>query len=160
MDQETALKILKTGQNVFLTGSAGTGKTFVLNKYISYLKDREVFPAVTAPTGVAASHLDGQTLHSFFGLGIKENINDYDLDNILQTKYLHNRLSKLKILIIDEISMVSPEIFEALDKILRAFKFSPEPFGGVQVVLSGDFFQLPPVSKTRKKIKFVWQTEL
>lgn len=160
MSQTLTLDILKSGQNVFLTGSAGTGKTHILNEYIKYLKKKEINPAVTAPTGIAASHLNGTTIHSFFGLGIKTNINDIDLDNLLQTKYIHARLTKLKVLIIDEISMVSPEIFQSLDKILRTFKFSPEPFGGIQVVLAGDFFQLPPVSKIKKDLKFVWQTEL
>ena len=67
---------------------------------------------------------------------------------------MHARFSKLKILIIDEVSMISPEIFSSMDKILKAFKFSNEPFGGVQVILSGDFFQLPPVSRERKAKRF------
>jgi ATP-dependent DNA helicase PIF1 len=71
-----------------------------------------------------------------------------------QKKYLNERFAKLKILIIDEVSMISPEIFSSMDKILKAFKFSNEPFGGVQVVISGDFFQLPPVSKERKVKRF------
>ena len=82
MNQELALEILKSGKNVFLTGSAGTGKTFVLNDYIEYLQNHKINPAVTAPTGIAASHLDGTTIHSFFGLGIKENITEFDLDNL------------------------------------------------------------------------------
>lgn len=160
MKQEIAFGILKTGRNAFLTGSAGTGKTYLLNQYIQYLKERGIKPAILAPTGIAASHIGGMTIHSFFGIGIREDIDEYFLDRLLQKEFLYNRLKKLKVLIIDEISMVSPELFVSMDKILRAFKSSDKPFGGIQLVLSGDFFQLPPVSKAAKKIKFSWQTEL
>lgn len=160
MKQETALDILKTGKSVFLTGSAGTGKTHLLNQYIKYLKERKVNPSVVAPTGIAASHLKGSTVHSFFGLGIREKIDDFFLDSILQRKYLNDRFSKLKVLIIDEVSMVSPDVFSSMDKILRAFKFTNEPFGGIQIILSGDFFQLPPVSSNMLGKKFAWQTSV
>lgn len=158
MNQETAFGILKTGRNVFLTGSAGTGKTYLLNRYIQYLQERDIKPAITAPTGIAASHIGGMTIHSFFGIGIREEINDYILDLMQQKEFLYRRLGAIKVLIIDEISMVSPELFISIDKILRAFKNSAKPFGGIQLILSGDFFQLPPVSKAAKNIKFAWQT--
>ncbi|MEF3692125.1 MAG: helix-turn-helix domain-containing protein [Candidatus Moraniibacteriota bacterium] len=160
MKQAIALKILASGANVFLTGSAGTGKTFVINKYIRYLRERGVEPAIVAPTGIAASHIGGKTIHSFFGLGIRENIEDYYLRWLKKQPFLEKRFKYLKVLIIDEISMVSPELFGSMDRILRAFKENEKPFGGVQVVLSGDFFQLPPVAKGPRQIKFVWQTEL
>ncbi|MDP3043325.1 MAG: PIF1 family DEAD/DEAH box helicase [bacterium] len=158
MNQEIAFGIFKTGRNIFLTGSAGTGKTYLLNQYIQYLQERDIQPTITAPTGIAASHIGGMTIHSFFGIGIKEWIDDYFLDCLLQKEYLYRRLRAMKVLIIDEISMVSPELFVSVDKILRAFKNSDKPFGGIQIILSGDFFQLPPVSKTAKNIKFAWQT--
>lgn len=151
MNQEIAFGIFKTGRNIFLTGSAGTGKTYLLNQYIQYLQERDIQPTITAPTGIAASHIGGMTIHSFFGIGIKEWIDDYFLDCLLQKEYLYRRLRAMKVLIIDEISMVSPELFVSVDKILRAFKNSDKPFGGIQIILSGDFFQLPPVSKTAKK---------
>ncbi len=156
--QTTALNILKTGNNVFITGSAGTGKTYLLNQFIFYLKSRKILPTIVAPTGIAASHLQGQTIHSFFSLGIRDSIDDYYIESLLEKKYLQTRFSKLKVLIIDEISMVSPEIFTCLDKILRAFKENDIPFGGVQTVLSGDFFQLPPISKFPKDKRFAWQS--
>jgi ATP-dependent DNA helicase PIF1 len=156
--QNTALNILKTGNNVFITGSAGTGKTYLLNQFIFYLKSRKIIPTIVAPTGIAASHLQGQTIHSFFSLGIRDTIDDYYIESLLEKKYLQTRFSKLKVLIIDEISMVSPEIFSSIDRILRAFKNNDIPFGGVQTILSGDFFQLPPISKVPKDKRFAWQS--
>ena len=159
MKQHTALNILKSGKNVFITGSAGTGKTYLLSQYIQYLKERRIHPTIVAPTGIAASHLKGQTIHSFFALGIRDTVVDNGyVGFLLEKSYLKSRFSKLKVLIVDEVSMVSPEIFSSMDKILRAFKNNPEPFGGVQVVISGDFFQLPPVSKEFKEKRFAWQS--
>ena len=158
MKQKTALDILKSGKNVFITGSAGTGKTYLLNLYTQYLKERRVYPTIVAPTGIAASHLGGQTIHSFFALGIRESIDEGYVDFLLDKKYLKTRFSKLKLLIIDEVSMISPELFSSMDLILRGFKGTDAPFGGVQVVISGDFFQLPPVSKVPKEKRFAWQS--
>lgn len=159
MKQKTALDILKSGKNVFITGSAGTGKTYLLNLYTQYLKERRVYPTIVAPTGIAASHLGGQTIHSFFALGIRDSIDEGYVDFLLDKKYLQTRFSKLKLLIIDEVSMISPEIFSSMDLILRGFKGTDAPFGGVQVIISGDFFQLPPVSKVAKDKRFAWQSE-
>ena len=156
--QKTALKILKSGQNVFLTGSAGTGKTYVLNEYIHYLKSRKIIPTIVAPTGIAASHLNGQTIHSYFSLGLRDSVDDSFISSLLDKKKLQTRFKKLKVLIIDEISMVSPNIFSAMDKILQAFKENKEPFGGIQVVLSGDFFQLPPILQSNDSKRFSWQS--
>jgi len=156
--QNTALNILKTGNNVFITGSAGTGKTYLLNQFTFYLKSRKIIPTIVAPTGIAASHLQGQTIHSFFSLGIRSEIDDYYIESLLEKKYLQTRFSKLKVLIVDEISMVSPEMFSAMDRILRAFKNNNNPFGGVQTILSGDFFQLPPISREPKDKRFAWQS--
>jgi len=156
--QNTALDILKSGKNIFLTGSAGTGKTYILNQYILYLKSRKIIPTIVAPTGIAASHLQGQTLHSYFSLGIRNSIDEYFIENLLDKKYLQTRFAKLKVLIIDEISMVSPSIFSAIDMIIQAFKNNTEPFGGIQVILSGDFFQLPPILRGFQEKRFAWQS--
>lgn len=159
MKQTTALEILKSGKNVFITGSAGTGKTYLLRYYIQYLKERRIYPSIVAPTGIAASHLKGQTIHSFFALGIRDTVVDNGyVAFLLEKSYLKTRFAKLQVLIIDEVSMVSPEIFASMDKILRSFKNNPEPFGGIQVIISGDFFQLPPVSKEPKEKRFAWQS--
>lgn len=171
MKQSTAVKVLAAGHNVFLTGAPGAGKTHLLNRFIRYLRDREVPVAITAPTGIAATHIGGITLHSWSGLGIREDINEDVIENLLKKSYLRKRFEKTKVLIIDEISMLSPRLFEAVDALLQNIRFSNEPFGGIQVVCTGDFFQLPPVvkpvygeaedfSQDEDDIppKFVWQT--
>lgn len=161
MEQSTALDILKMGRNVFLTGAPGTGKTYVLNKYVRYLRDNGVFPVLTAPTGIAASHIGGMTIHSAFGLGHIDSVpSPAYLKKALGKPLVKRRLEGMKVLIIDEVSMLSPELFDTMDLMLRMAKGVEEPFGGVQLVLSGDFFQLPPVSRERRDIRYVWQTNL
>ena len=160
MTQETALHIMKTGKNVFLTGAPGSGKTYTLNAYLDYLKKHGIDVAITAPTGIAASHIGGTTLHSFFGIGIKESLSQYDIENLTEKKYIWDRLKNLKVLVIDEVSMLSPALFESIDAVLKTFKFSHEAFGGIQVILVGDFFQLPPISKNTERKKFIFQTDV
>ena len=116
MLQTTALKILKSGANVFLTGSAGAGKTYVINQYIAYLRDHGVPLAITASTGIAATHIDGQTIHSWSGLGIKDFLTDKDLDKIAKRKVVRERIEKVKVLIIDEISMLSLQNLECINQ--------------------------------------------
>ncbi|MFT5513787.1 MAG: ATP-dependent exoDNAse (exonuclease V) alpha subunit [Bacteroidia bacterium] len=159
MQQEKALAILKSGRNVFLTGSAGTGKTFVLNKYIQYLKERKIPVAVTASTGIAATHMNGQTIHSWCGMGVKDSIHQVDLRKLGEKKYIQKNVQNARVLIIDEISMLHKNQLQMVDEILIHLKSSFEAFGGLQVVLSGDFFQLPPVTKNeetnREKFAFM-----
>ncbi|XKT74895.1 MAG: AAA family ATPase [Patescibacteria group bacterium UBA2103] len=150
MRQADALNILKAGRNVYLTGAAGSGKTYVLNQYISYLKDRGISVAITASTGIAATHIGGVTIHSWSGMGIKETLSEADIDQMVQKEHLFKRYEKTKVLIIDEVSMMHPEMFDALDRLARAMKMVDAPFGGIQIVLSGDFFQLPPVTKNAR----------
>ncbi|MEQ8470888.1 MAG: AAA family ATPase [Marinoscillum sp.] len=159
MEQETALSILKTGQNVYLTGSAGTGKTYLLNQYIEYLRVREVTVAITASTGIAATHIGGQTIHSWSGIGIKDEINTKDLERIGKNRQTVSRIKNTQVLIIDEISMLSGKVLTGINIIMKHFKSNQAAFGGAQVILSGDFFQLPPVSKAqlsnREKFAFM-----
>ncbi len=161
MLQEKALAILKSGKNVFLTGSAGTGKTYVLNEYISYLKERKVPVAVTASTGIAATHMNGMTIHSWAGIGVKEFITQSNLISMKSKKYLRDHIERVKVLIIDEISMLHKNQLNAVDVVLRYFKNNEDAFGGIQVVLSGDFFQLPPIGNQGEtsKEKFSFMSE-
>lgn len=147
MKQETALKLLKAGENVFLTGSAGAGKTYTLNQYINYLKARKVPVAITASTGIAATHMNGMTIHTWAGIGIKDFLSDADLKNMKERKYLKEHLENAQVLIIDEISMLHAKQLNLVNQVLKYFKESDDAFGGVQVIVAGDFFQLPPVGK-------------
>lgn len=156
MTQEQALSILKSGQSVFLTGSAGTGKTYVLNQYIQYLKARKVPVAVTASTGIAATHMNGMTIHAWSGIGIKDSLTPKDLLSMEKKKYLSDHLSDAKVLVIDEISMLHRNQLDMVHIVLQHFKGNQEPFGGVQLIASGDFFQLPPVGNEPVSKKFAF----
>ena len=147
MTQFEALKILKTGTNVFLTGEPGSGKTHTVNEYVAFLRNQGIEPAITASTGIAATHIGGMTIHSWSGIGIKKKLDKYDLDRITSSEYITKRVRRAKILIIDEVSMLPPETLSMVDAVCREIKQNDEPFGGLQVVLVGDFFQLPPVVK-------------
>lgn len=150
MRQSTALTLLKSGRNVFLTGSAGAGKTYVVNQYIEYLRERNVPVAVTASTGIAATHMNGMTIHAWSGIGIKDKLTSQDLRNMKTKKYLKDKLEGAKVLIIDEISMLHKNQLELVNTVLKFFKDPTRAFGGVQVILSGDFFQLPPVGNANE----------
>lgn len=147
MTQNEALEILKMGGNVFLTGAAGSGKTYVLNEYIKYLKDNYVEVAVTASTGIASTHLNGMTIHAWSGLGIKDRLTDADIDDLMEKQYLHKRFLRTKVLIIDEISMLHHYRLDMIEWICRSFKHNDRPFGGMQIIVCGDFFQLPPITR-------------
>jgi hypothetical protein len=147
MKQQEALDILKLGNNAFITGMAGSGKTHLLNQYIDYLQQHKVGVAITASTGIAATHLGGQTIHSWSGLGIKDSLNKHDIEVLSEKSYLRKRYANTDVLIIDEISMLHHFRLDLVDKIAREMKGVDMPFGGMQVILCGDFFQLPPVSR-------------
>ncbi len=160
MKQTQALDILKMGKNVFLTGSAGSGKTFVLNKYINYLKKHKVGVGVTAATGIAATHLNGTTIHSWSGIGIKDKLSNHDIKELFKKSYLRKHFLNSDVLIIDEISMLHAHQLDLINNLCQAFRKSIQPFGGLQVVLSGDFFQLPPISKNNNPVRWVTQSEI
>lgn len=186
-EQKVAAKLILSGNNVFLTGNAGTGKSFVL-KYIiqefSKLHGSEKI-AVTAPTGIAAINICGQTIHSFAGIKlgiipfyfisiiislsffffffplIANNINPISLySKVKKDASAVERWKNCKVLIIDEISMLNIELFEALDFIARTIRENDSPFGGIQIIAVGDFAQLPPVVKERDNLKFCFESPL
>lgn len=161
MTQAEALKILKTGANVFLTGEPGSGKTFVTNEYVWYLKQAKVEVAVTASTGIAATHLGGRTVHSWSGIGVRTKLDKYDLDRIASTERIVRRIENAHILIVDEISMLSADTLSMIDAVCREVRRAGDKaFGGLQAVFVGDFFQLPPVTERGEGIaaKFAYES--
>lgn len=158
MTQGEALSILKSGANVFLTGEPGSGKTHTINEYVSYLRDHNIEPSITASTGIAATHIGGMTIHSWSGIGIQKNLSPYDIDRIASIEYIGKRISRAKVLIIDEISMLPARMLNDIGKVCKAVRQSDEPFGGLQIILVGDFFQLPPVAKEGESMAFAYQS--
>ncbi len=158
MTQETALSILKTGANVFLTGEPGAGKTYVINKYIQWLEAAGLNVAVTASTGIAATHIGGLTIHSWSGVGARDSLNAYDLDQIVSKERLVKRIKKTHVLIIDEISMLDGKMLDMVDIICRTIRTSAEAFGGMQVVCVGDFFQLPPIARQGDMMRYAFES--
>lgn len=147
MTQSDALSILKTGVNVFLTGEPGSGKSHTVNEYVAYLKSHGIEPAITASTGIAATHIHGMTIHAWSGIGILNSLSPEDLDRIATREYLVKRIQPAKVLIIDEISMLSAHTLDMVEAVLREVRQTPEAFGGLQIILVGDFFQLPPITR-------------
>ncbi len=147
MTQDTALEILKTGANVFLTGEPGSGKTHTVNAYVKYLREHDINPSITASTGIAATHIGGMTIHSWSGIAVRNVITERDLEEMEQRETLMKRLNTARVLIIDEISMLDGKLLGLVDQVLRALRRNDDAFGGVQVVLVGDFFQLPPIAR-------------
>lgn len=147
MTQTTALKALKQGYNIFLTGAAGSGKTFVLNKYIEHLKKRDISVAVTASTGIAATHMNGMTIHAWSGMWVLNSLSESELKKIGRNARVRKRIKLAKVLVIDEVSMLHAYQLDMIDAICRRFLDRHKPFGGLQVVLCGDFFQLPPIQE-------------
>ena len=146
-EDDTYLKILtllKNGENVFLTGFAGTGKSYILNKLKEYFKKKLT---ITSTTGIAAVNVKGQTLHSWAGVGLCRNTVYNTVEKIKKRPTQYRQIMNCKILAVDEISMLNIEAFEYINEVLREVRECNDPFGGIQVFFIGDFFQLPPVEK-------------
>lgn len=158
MKQTEALSILKTGANVFLTGEPGSGKTHTVNAYVSWLRSHGIEPAITASTGIAATHVKGMTIHSWSGIGIEWRMTPEVVDRVASKEHVARRIQKTKVLIIDEVSMLSGEVLSLVDAVAREVRRNERPFGGMQVVLVGDFFQLPPVSSSKNETTFAFQS--
>lgn len=169
-EQRSVLNLVaEQKKSVFFTGSAGTGKSVLLRETIKVLRDRYKREpdrvAVTASTGLAACNVGGVTLHSFAGIGLgKEPVPEL-VKKIKRNSKAKNRWIRTKILIVDEVSMVDGDLFDKLEAIARAIRNNGRPFGGIQLVITGDFFQLPPVPDYGKVAKFsfdaaTWNTSI
>ncbi|MEI7682904.1 MAG: PIF1 family ATP-dependent DNA helicase [Candidatus Saccharibacteria bacterium] len=145
MTQDQALAVLENGQSALLTGAAGTGKTYLLNKFVKRARKAGKNVAVTATTGLAATHLNGTTIHAWTGIGIHDELPKNFGQNI--SKQRRDLINKADILIIDEISMLHDYRLDMINQAVQKARGNSEPFGGLQVVLCGDFFQLPPINR-------------
>lgn len=147
MTQAEALAILKTGANVFLTGEPGAGKSYTVNAYVAWCRSHGISVSVTASTGIAATHIGGMTIHSWSGIGIRSSLSEYDLRDMARNDKLVKRIKGTHVLVIDEISMLDARMLTGVDRVCRAIREPFLPFGGMQVLFVGDFFQLPPVDR-------------
>ncbi len=151
-EQARAVDLIKEGRNVFLTGVAGTGKSLVLKKALEYIKetyDYDEYVAV-APTGSTAVVLEGQTVHSFAGIGIPKVYTDFR--KMKTNKRIKKRWENLKVLILDEVSMISGEFFDSLSRIVSDIRKDSRPFGGIQLIVCGDFLQLSPITPRKWEV--------
>jgi len=144
-----------SGTNVFLTGAPGAGKTYVLNQFVKRAERAGKKVAVTASTGIAASHLGGNTIHSWSGLGILDELLPEDLQRLAGSERLQKRYRAADILVIDEISMLHGKRLDMINQLAKVLRASDEPFGGLQIIIVGDFFQLPPVTRGSDQFDFV-----
>jgi len=149
MTQDEALAILESGQSVLLTGAAGTGKTYLLRRFIRRARQDGKAVSVTATTGLAATHLNGATIHAWAGIGVQDELGKMHLQKI--SKQRRDILGKTDVLVIDEISMLHDFRLDMVDEVLRHVREDSAPFGGIQVVLCGDFFQLPPINRQESR---------
>jgi ATP-dependent exoDNAse (exonuclease V) alpha subunit len=149
MDQKLALEIMLNGEHVLLTGAAGSGKTYVLNEFIKRAKADGKHVSVTATTGLAATHLGGNTIHSWSGIGVRDELHKDFADHLLKGR--RDIIASTNVLVIDEISMMHDFRLDMVDKVARTVREDERPFGGIQVILCGDFFQLPPINRSDSK---------
>ncbi|MEO6760928.1 MAG: HRDC domain-containing protein [Candidatus Saccharimonadales bacterium] len=155
MRQLQALRIMMEGGSVFLTGAPGAGKTHTLNEFIRRATRAGKNVAVTASTGIAATHIGGTTIHSWSGLGIKDTLSEWDMDRIKSNARLIKRYNAVDILVIDEVSMLHGHRLNMINEVSKLLRKNDQPFGGLQVILVGDLFQLPPISRGPDQVDFV-----
>ncbi|XP_030061422.1 ATP-dependent DNA helicase PIF1 [Microcaecilia unicolor] len=155
-EQSLVLSAVLDGKNVFFTGSAGTGKSYLLKKIIGSLPPESTY--ATASTGVAACHIGGTTLHAFAGIGSGKASLDQCID-LANRPGVRQHWLNCQHLVIDEISMVEGEYFDKLEAVARAVRRRDDPFGGIHLIICGDFLQLPPVMKVNEETKFCFQAK-
>ncbi|OAP62738.1 hypothetical protein AYL99_01965 [Fonsecaea erecta] len=161
-EQKAVVKaVMDEGKSVFFTGSAGTGKSVLMRAIISklkhkYRKDPDRI-AITASTGLASCILEGQTLHSWSGIGLGKEPAPELVKKIRRNQKSRQKWLRTKVLIIDEVSMVDGLLFDKLEQVARTIRNNGRPFGGIQLVVTGDFFQLPPVPDKNTTAKFVFE---
>lgn len=151
------VEYIEEGKNVFVTGNAGTGKSYLLNKLKKKYGDKL---ELTSTTGLAAVNIKGVTIHSWAGVGICNKDISKCVKDILIKKPIATKIRKCKMLAIDEISMMQGNTFSYIDLVLRQVRGNSKPFGGIQLLLFGDFFQLPPVEENEEGKDFCFETDV
>jgi len=154
---DISLEMLQSGKNIFITGGAGVGKSYLLNKLKEHFKESLI---LTSTTGISALNIGGQTLHSWCGIGIADNPIDVTVKSIKKNPVLYKQLIMCRLLAIDEISMLDNYTMEYVDAVLRKIREQDTVFGGIQVILVGDFFQLPPVIKKESDRNFCFTSQI
>lgn len=161
---------MQSGKPIFLTGEPGSGKTYTIDQFRAWMRDNGKHYAICASTGIAATHIKGNsgTIHAFLGLGkhvkyaADRALTEAEVEDILSNSWTRARICAADILIVDEVSMLSAHFIDNMHAIMdsagRNF-MSNEPFGGAQMIFVGDFYQLPPVNKTKNDTKFAWEAD-
>lgn len=147
------------GRNLFLTGPAGTGKSYAAGLLFKFLDEMQIFYGKTATTGVAALNIGGTTIHSWSGMGLADDNGMELLDKVASNSKAVNRIKHCKVLVIDEVSMAKSELMDKLDIVCQFVRDNERPFGGIQVVFVGDFLQLPPVFTKFEKEAFAFDSQ-
>lgn len=155
MKQAQALGVMLGGDSTFLTGPPGAGKTYVLNQFVKRAVKTGKTVAVTASTGIAATHIGGTTIHSWSGLGIRDELGARDKQQLAGNSRLVKRYNATDVLVIDEVSMLHGRRLDMVNEACKLLRKSERPFGGLQVVLVGDLFQLPPVNRGNDTMDFI-----
>jgi ATP-dependent DNA helicase PIF1 len=155
-EQLNAVERVKLGNNIYLSGVGGSGKSYTLTNIVNWAQSNQKQIATTASTGTAAYLIKGRTIHSYLGIGLgKKSAEELAVYVKYNRPYIVKKLRTLDILIIDEISMINDELFDKISKFLQIIRNCAKSFGGIQVILCGDFAQLPPTERTQKKYCFL-----
>ncbi|MFT6220460.1 MAG: ATP-dependent exoDNAse (exonuclease V) alpha subunit [Myxococcota bacterium] len=146
-EQKEAVYAIEDGESIFVSGSAGTGKSYLLQYLKTNYSDHGLH--ITASTGIAAVNVGGQTLHSWAAIGLGNLPAEQIIENLFSAKFsrVRRKLKLAKMLAIDEISMISAPVFDLINELLKAIRQNDKPFGGLQLILFGDFLQLPPINR-------------
>ena len=156
--QQQAIELFNQGQNLFISGGAGSGKSHLLQFFKRYFS--QLGMEITASTGVSAINVGGSTIHSFSGIGLGNLPLEQSIENIMLAKMsrVRRKIRQTNILAIDEISMISSSTLDLIDQVFREVRENNKPMGGMQIIFFGDFLQLPPISRYNENFDFCFNS--